>query len=308
MLNYPPYAQDFLGLFVDIHDGSQLTLGQSTLYKDSAVRRGFIDGKKFPLDWLGELGTAVHSTHAQLRKAIIAALTPLLHVMSQNTGQYIHPSAEPELPLDRIKVWKWGPNAYFELHYRNSRSSILPVPAALSATWHTAYEHARVYRTLLNSEGVAQFADGLPNGLIDFPDPVAGASEPNNRPIGTVYRRPVTKFYIKSILNQNPHAMEGSGSTSQVGNVSSDNMPAFKGTLMDPNPNDRTVRYDGAVVNWIGIDRWSVVYTFTHIGSGHFHQVPFFNHPAGPTGWSVRNIISNLVSTLWDDNTFPVAY
>ncbi len=305
MLNLPPQEQDEKGLYVDIHDGSHLTLSQSTIYKDSAVRRGFIDGEKSPIDWLGEQGATVHTTHEQLRKAIIAALQSILHATGV-TGDIVHPSADPEIPLDRVKVWKWGPHAYFELHYRHSRSSVLPVPAAHTVSWRKSFDHAISYRLSRGAGGFVSYLNGLPNGFINFPNPQLGASDPDNKPIGTVHKRSTQQFFIRTVLNQHPHAIEGSGSLSEQGHINSLAFPTLKGEAMPVVPEAKTTRYDGAIVDWVGIERYVVLYSFTFIRTGHYHQEAVYDYEGIPGVWSVLPIVSHQ-SAEWDDATFPVA-
>ena len=122
----PQLPFSLLGIQVDIHDGSYLQHGVSTIYRDSAVRRGIIDGKH-AFDWLGEQdGTSdpAQPSHIQLRKAIIAALTPGLHPVGL-AADIIHPSADPPLTLVSVQVCNWGPHAYFDLPYRTVDPTML---------------------------------------------------------------------------------------------------------------------------------------------------------------------------------------
>ena len=74
--------------------------GVLSVYRDTAVRRGFIDGRNV-FDWVGEADGSsqfpdVHDDHSQLRLAIdaIRDLTHL-HAIHGGTQEVIHPTYLP---------------------------------------------------------------------------------------------------------------------------------------------------------------------------------------------------------------------
>ncbi len=304
-IDLDPILTEEFGIRVDLHEGTYLQRGVTSIFRDTAVRRGFIDGKNV-FDWIGEADGSnknVHSSHAQLALAIEAALLHSLHGTGV-TGELTHPSAPNSLPLSSIKVWKWGPNAYFELRYRRTRETNVPEPAAHTATWRTAYDHAIAYRTAFTGGGFAVYLDGLPNGDLDFPNVDAGETDEANRPVGSVHKRTTQKFTIRTVLNQNPHGMTGSGSLVNAGHINQADLVGFGDYELVIGMLPNTVRFDGAIVSWLSTDRFAVQYDFTFIATGHFHQEPFWDG----TKWSVRNVISHT-STIWDQvDTFPVRF
>ena len=294
------------GLRVDLHDGSYMQSAGSgpggifgmgsAVYRDVAVRRGFIDSQHLVGDTIN---------HTQLLHAIIAAKSEVLHKFHIETGEYIHPFFEPPLPLASVRVWKWGPHAYFELKYRYTRETNLPVAAAIGMTWATSYDHAKSYRLYrVSSTGLAVFFQGLPNGDINFPDQSAGSSDPNNRPIGTVYKRVTNKLVVKSILDQHPYTTNEfiPGAANTINDTVFDK---FGDVETGFNLQPTTVRFDGSTVNTIGPSRFAVTYNFTYIGFGHLHQEPYWNG----SDWVVVNTISHR-RLSWTDNPnfFPVAW
>ncbi len=292
------------GLRVDLHNGSYMQsagsgpggiLGMgSAVYRDVAVRRGFIDSQHLGGDTIN---------HTQLLFAIIAAKNPVLHKFHTGTGEYIHPFFDPALPLASVRVWKWGPHAYFELKYRLTRETNLPVPAAIGMTWATSYDHAKSFR--LYREGVggfAQFEEGLPAGDINFPDQAAGSSDPDNRPIGNVYKRVTNKLVVKTILDEHPY-ITNEFIPSAANTINDTVFDKFGNVETGFNLLPTTVRFDGATVNTIGLSKFAVTYNFTYISFGHLHQEPYWNG----SNWVVVNTISHQ-RLPWADNFFPVAW
>ena len=316
MAGVDPVVQEEIGVFSDLHQGSFLQSGELSVYRDTAVRRGFIDGKNVDFDWVGEAdgSTAVpnvHDDHSQLRRAIdaIRSLTHL-HAIHGGTQEVIHPTYIPSLPLAAIRVWKWGPHVYFELKYRYTRETNLPVPAALGAAWTTGYDHVKAYKLYSTSGGASSFVDGLPNGAINFPDPAAGASDPANRPIGTVHKRNTLKFVVKTILDAHPYITNGALPLS-TGKINQENFSTFGGFNMGFGDGSGflpfTTRFDGANINSIGVDKWAVTYSFTYIRGRHQQQEPRWDG----SSWSVLTLNShesvNWVSGF-GNQFFPVAW
>jgi len=305
MVGVAPVVQSLIGIWSDLHQGSFLQSGELSVYRDMAVRRGFIDGKN-TLDWIGEADVTslnVHTDHTQLIRAIITARLPHLHGIHAFTGELIHPSADPPLPLASIRVWKWGPHAFFELKYRYTRETNLPVAAAIGMTWATSYDHAKSFKLYrLGITGEARFLQGLPDGDINFPDQAAGASDPGNRPIGNVYKRVTNKLVVKTILDEHPY-ITNEFIPSAANTINDTVFDKFGNVETGFNLLPTTVRFDGATVNTIGLSKFAVTYNFTYISFGHLHQEPYWNG----SNWVVVNTISHQ-RLPWADNFFPVAW
>ena len=275
-----PDQQSALGIFVDIYDGSYLQKGISTIFRDRAVRRGFIDGKK-SLDWLGEKDGSdfgVHDDHSQLRRAIETALQPFLHATGVG-GETVHPTAVPPLPLVSVKAWKWGPHAYFELHYANTSATLLQESAATTASYQATFDHSITFHRVHVGLTTPKFRHGLPHGDINVPDDILGPTVKENRPRSRVWKKAAMRMYIHTILNAHPFVLEPSSAEWNVINdgpwdiIGTDTLPFCfpKGFA----------RYDGPTVKWLSKDRYKVDYQFTIVEGGFFGQVARF----GSGGW-----------------------
>ncbi len=288
MVDLSPSAQSELGLFLDIHDGSYLQKGVSTVYRDRAVRRGFIDGKKL-FDWLGEkdgstITPNVHTDHSQLRRAVETALQPFLHGTGPG-GETIHPTAVPPLPLAFVRAWKWGPHAYFELHYANTPATLLQEAAAVTATYHGTYDHSlsfhRVQRGPLTTPNPT-FLHGIPHGDIDVPDDLLGPTVKENRPRGRVWKKAAMRMYIHTILNQHPFVLQPLSAQWNVINLTA--WDVIGTSTLPFTFQSGFVRYDGPNVKWLAKDRIKVSYQFTIVEGGFFGQVARFGVDPTPGG------------------------
>ena len=302
----------FGGISVDIKEGSWLQKGITTLYQDSAVRRGIIDGKH-AANWLGDSS----GLHDQLQRAILVILEQpgmIIHGIGP-AGEFGHPFAVPFIPLDRIKVWRWGPHAYFELHYRHTATSLLPVPAATTATWEAVFDHSISFRRVTrNSQGFLQpnFFKGLPFGDLDLPSDTLGIFDEGNRPRGTVYKRAAQRITIRTILTDNPLSLANFQLLSDPNKINGSSFGDFGdfglGLALAP----YTVRFDGSLVNWIGESRWAVTYQFTFVPAGHWRMKVIFGvgDPSDPQNntphWFTIFEQAHDVG-FWNNITFPVA-
>lgn len=272
-----------IGIQVDVHDGSYLQHGISTVYRDAAVRRGIIDGKHI-IDWLGELDDSLnpaYPTHDQLRRAVIAALTSSIHATGPS-GECIHPTADPFLPLSHVRVWKWGPHAYFELHYRNLPTTLLQYPAATTISYESTYEHGVTFRRVVENIAMGgidyRWLHGLPNGPLNFPNDDLGKFDPTNRPRPRVWKKAAMRLRVITILDQHPFTANPLSAQFNTINGLSWNMI---GTFLMPFTYDRGMaRYDGLIARWIGVPtRYKVAYQFTIADGGHFGQALIFGDP-----------------------------
>lgn len=273
------------GLQVDIHDGSYLQFGQTTIYQDGAVRRGFIDGKLVPPDWLGLAITGkdpppVTEDHSQLRRAIIAALNVSLHHSAN--GEIVHPTAVPELPLVRVKVWRWGDHAYFELYYKNTPTSLIQFPAATTVSYQSTYEHSLTFHRVRSTAGAFQdiFLDGLPHGDIDVPNDELGIFDAGNRPRGRVWKKAALRLYVSTILDQHPFIINALSSA--FNRINASTWDSINGVPFGFAFGARQVRYDGLVAKWIGPPtRHKVAYQFTSVEGGFTGQVAIYGPEPG---------------------------
>ena len=292
------------GIYVDIKDGSFLSEGQVGTLDSSAVRRGFIKGAgKFNVNLFDSL-----QDHKQLQRAVLKALIST-HIMN-GAGEPIHPFANVEIPLVRVKVWRWGPHAYFELVYKFTKYTNLSQPAATTVSYRRTYEHAVAYRvTSVNGVPVNSWQDGLPFGDIDFPNASAGPSDPNNIPRATVKKKAALQMVVHSVVSgEHPLTHAGSIPFSAANHMNTINANDFTHVGNEsgfPLPFSIIAgrgRYDGAVVNWVGVDRWAVDYYFTIAAGGHFTQVARYDG-----SWNVFNEYT-APRVTWAAGDFPVAY
>ena len=300
------------GISIDIKEGSWLQKGITTLYQDAAVRRGIIDGKH-TLNWLGDSSVL----HDQLQRAILVILSQpglIIHGLGP-TGELGHPFAVPFIPLERIRVWRWGPHAYFELHYRHTATTLLPVPAATTATWEAVFDHSISYRrAILSLGGFLQFNyfKGLPFGDLDLPSDTAGIFDEGNRPKGTVYKRAAQRLTIRTILNIHPHESNPQVMLGDPNKINLANFGVFGDFQLPFLLSPFTIRFDGALVNWIGESRWAVTYQFTFVPAGHWRMKVVYGtgDPDGggnqqPHWFTVFERAHD--GGFWDGTSFPVA-
>lgn len=277
MARQPPIP----GIHNDIHDGTFLQEGVSSIFRSFARRRGIIEDFLLP------------GTNQDSKEAIIIAVI--------TAGPFHH--ADTALPLSHVRSWKFGKHAYVEMYYQFTRASFPPAQAATLAQFDSAYDHILVYRHTTNFGGTfINFVNGLPAGQLNDLHGGTGLFE-DDPPTALIFKRPSLKIIVPTVLATSPYILNTN--LANLPGTTNSGAVSFNNILLPGDFGPEQVRYDGCRVIWEDVAKFRVTYHFTAVPIWRKQEIKR-NPETGPfINWDTKNEpiypTANFAGT-----TFPV--
>jgi len=270
---------------LDLH-GSTQTTGVSGSRYDRATRLCLVEG----LTAADDITPPFHSNIDTAINAAIVAAGPFHHRLG------LGPLQTP-LSLQAARGRKWGPTkVWVTLIYARGRHH--NVSDSVTQLMHSReeWESIPVYRYPFTGDGgtVSINSVGMPSGAM-FENPAIGQlQDPKFRPRHFMWKRPITKFYIPTVLSFHP-LIDVADLINHINldQVTIGNIPFAANTL----------RFDGVDVdadqNSVGGNTFYFVkYSFAAIDTGFYRQFPVWDVNTTPNVWTTIDGLMHLRSNF----------